>query len=48
MSDKGPQFVSEEFESFTKEYGIKHISSAPYDPATIEAADSFLGHEDDH
>lgn len=34
VSDNGPQFVSTEFERFTKSNGIKHITSAPYHPAT--------------
>ena len=28
----GPQFVSEEFETFVKQNGIKHVKSAPYNP----------------
>lgn len=34
VSDNGPQFVSEEFETFLKENGIRHIKSAPYHPAS--------------
>ena len=34
VSDNGPQFVSEEFRSFAKTNGIRHITSAPYHPAT--------------
>ncbi|CAB4018994.1 Transposon Tf2-9 poly, partial [Paramuricea clavata] len=34
VSDNGPQFVSEEFRSFMKSNGVKHITSAPYHPAT--------------
>ena len=30
----GSQFVSEEFATFTKINGIKHIKSAPYHPST--------------
>ena len=42
VSDNGPQFVSEEFRRFTREYGIKHIRSAPYHPATNGAAERFI------
>ena len=42
VSDNGPQFVSEEFRRFTREYGIKHIRSAPYHPATNGAAERFM------
>ena len=34
VSDNGPQFVSEEFQLFAKANGIRHITSAPYHPAT--------------
>ena len=34
VSDNGPQFVSEEFQAFIKSNGIRHITSAPYHPAT--------------
>ena len=30
MSDNGPQFVSEEFETFMKRNGVKHIKGSPY------------------
>ena len=33
-NDNGPQFVSEEFHAFTKASEIRHITSAPYHPAT--------------
>ena len=34
VSDNGAQFVSEEFQSFIRFNGIRHIISAPYHPAT--------------
>ncbi|XP_056132888.1 uncharacterized protein K02A2.6-like, partial [Lampris incognitus] len=34
VSDNGPQFCSEEFATFLKANGVKHIRSAPYHPAT--------------
>ena len=34
VSDNGPPFMSEEFLSFTKSSGIRHITSSPYHPAT--------------
>ena len=34
VSDNGPQFVSEDFQTFARSNGIHHITSAPYHPAT--------------
>lgn len=32
ISDNGPQYASEYYASFAKEYGFKHITSSPYHP----------------
>ena len=32
ISDNGPQFVSEEFEAFLRDYGITHREVTPYWP----------------
>ena len=42
VSDNGPQFTSEEFTSFMKRNGIKHIHSAPYHPSTNGTAERFV------
>ena len=42
VSDNGPQFTSEEFASFMKRNGIKHIRSAPYHPSTNGTAKRFV------
>ena len=34
VMENGQQFVSEEFATFAKLNGIKHIKSAPYHPST--------------
>nr|XP_055076811.1 uncharacterized protein K02A2.6-like [Misgurnus anguillicaudatus] len=42
VSDNGPQFISEEFQIFLKNNGIKHVTSAPYHPATNGLAERFV------
>ena len=39
VSDTGAQFVSEEFQAFVRSNGIRHITSAPYHPATNDLAE---------
>ncbi|XP_039314523.1 uncharacterized protein K02A2.6-like [Solenopsis invicta] len=43
FSDNGRQFVSEEFENFCKNNGIKHRTSAPYHPSTNGLAENAVG-----
>lgn len=42
VSDNGPQFTCEEFQHFMKRNGIKHITSAPFHPATNGLAERFV------
>ena len=42
VTDNGPQFVSEDFATFTKANGIKHIRTAPYHPASNGLAERFV------
>ena len=42
VSDNGPQFVSDEFQAFLKRYGVQHLRSAPYHPATNGEAERFV------
>ena len=42
VSDNGPQCVSEEFASFCKFNGIKHIRVAPYHPSSNGLAERFV------
>ncbi|KAL7843904.1 hypothetical protein SRHO_G00224430 [Serrasalmus rhombeus] len=42
VSDNGPQFCSEEFSTFLKANGVKHIRSAPYHPASNGLAERFV------
>ena len=42
VSDNGPQFVSEEFQSFLKVNHVKHLRSAPYHPSSNGLAERFV------
>lgn len=42
FSDNGPQFVLSEFKYFLMKNGIKHITTAPYDPATNGASENMV------
>ena len=42
VSDNGPQFTSEEFVSFAKRNGIKHIRCVPYHPSSNGTAERFV------
>ena len=42
VSDNGPQFISEEFATFHKMNGIKHICCSPYHPSSNGQAEHFV------
>ena len=42
VSDNGTQFVSSEMTRFLTQNGIRHITSAPYHPATNGLAERFV------
>ena len=42
VTDNGPQFVAEEFETFTKRNGIKHVKSVLYHPALNSLTEYFV------
>ena len=42
VSDNGPQFTSEDFQTFLRNNGIRHITSAPWHPATNGQAERFV------
>jgi len=39
VSDNGPTFCSKQFQAFTRENGIRHTSSAPYQPSSNGVAE---------
>ncbi|XP_072884916.1 serine/threonine-protein phosphatase 5-like [Hemitrygon akajei] len=41
-TDNGRQFISEEFQSFVKNNGIKYFASAPYHPSSSGLAERFV------
>ena len=42
VTDNGPQFISEEFATYTKANGVKHIESAPYHSTTNGAIERLV------
>ena len=42
LTDNGSQFVSEEFQEFTRSNGIQHIKIAPYHPRSNGMAERFV------
>lgn len=42
VTDNGPLFISDEFATFLKGNGVKHVTSAPYHPATNGLAERFV------
>ena len=42
LTDNGPQFVSEEFQEFTRSNEIQHIKIAPYHPRSNGMAERFV------
>lgn len=42
VSDNGRQFVSQDYECFLKQNGVKHILTAPYHPATNGLAERYV------
>ena len=42
VSDNGPQFISDEFATFMKSNGVKHIRCAPYHPASNGAVERLV------
>ena len=42
ISDNGPQFSAELYKAFTKEWGIKHITSSPHYPQANGLAEKYV------
>ena len=43
VTDNGTQFVSDEFQRFLKQNGVKHSTTAPYKPSSNGAAERAVG-----
>lgn len=43
VSDNGSQLVAHETEEFLRDYGVRHVTSAPYHPASNGEAERFVG-----
>jgi len=42
VSENGPQFVSQEFDQFLSNNGIRHIKTSPYHPVSNEVAERVV------
>lgn len=42
VSDNGPQFVADEFKTFLRQNGVKHVTASPYHPRTNGLAERFV------
>lgn len=42
VSDNGPQLTSAEFDEFLSENGIRHLTTAPYNPSSNGQAENFV------
>lgn len=42
VTDNGPQFVSNDFETFCNKHGIQHVTSPPYHPSSNGEAERFV------
>ena len=42
MTDNGPQFISEEFATFTKTNGVRHMKSVLYHSSTSGAVERLV------
>lgn len=42
VSDNGPQFKSAEFQTFVREIGARHVTTAPYHPSSNGLAERFV------
>ena len=42
VNDNGPQFTAKEFQLFIKKNVVKHVTSAPYHPATNGLSERFI------